>query len=388
MREQELRGSQDDLRASKDSLERLIESVAEHVFCLERDEDGGLRVVAGLGHLVRVLGHEPADGVEPAAVWLEAIHPDDRERVEQALDGALGGGPVDLEHRLEVPGGTCRTYRLRGRFRRDDGRVLFDAMVADVTERRRAELGRERAEQRYQAVVESLNEGLIVLGLDGRILSANASVQRILGRTEEEMLAPLADAHWSFVDVSGNPIDRLDKPGYLTLRDGEPRTGMIIGVHRPDGELRWIEENTRPLRSPEGELEGVVLTLADVTERFEADRRVRAERDFTRRVLDTIADGVLVTDELPDGGRVIVHVNDRICEITGFARDELLGARTPFPWWPEDRHAELAAAFEQATASGAGEYEARFQRRDGRLVPGRRARSGRCTSSTRSSGRG
>ena len=242
-------------------------------------------------------------------------------------------------------------------------------MVADVTERRRAELGRERAEQRYQAVVESLNEGLIVLGLDGRILSANASVQRILGRTEEEMLAPLADAHWSFVDVSGNPIDRLDKPGYLTLRDGEPRTGMIIGVHRPDGELRWIEENTRPLRSPEGELEGVVLTLADVTERFEADRRVRAERDFTRRVLDTIADGVLVTDELPDGGRVIVHVNDRICEITGFARDELLGARTPFPWWPEDRHAELAAAFEQATASGAGEYEARFQRRDGAAFP-------------------
>ena len=43
-----------------------------------------------------------------------------------------------------VPGGTCRTYRLRGRFRRDDGRVLFDAMVADVTERRRAEL-RSRA---------------------------------------------------------------------------------------------------------------------------------------------------------------------------------------------------------------------------------------------------
>ena len=81
-------------------------------------------------------------------------------------------------------------------------------MVADITERRRAELGRERAEQRFQAVVESLSEGLIVLGLDGRIVSANASVQRILGRSEEEMLAPLADARWSFVDVSGNPIER------------------------------------------------------------------------------------------------------------------------------------------------------------------------------------
>ena len=43
-------------------------------------------------------------------------------------------------------------------------------------------------------VVESLNEGLIVLGLDGRILSANASVQRILGRTEEEMRGESARA--------------------------------------------------------------------------------------------------------------------------------------------------------------------------------------------------
>ena len=199
----------------------------------------------------------------------------------KALDGALGGGPVDLERRLEVPGGTCRTYRLRGRFRREGGRVLFDAMVADVTERRRAELGRERAEQHYHAVVESLSEGLIVLGLDGRILSANASAQRILGRSEAEMLAPSADKHWSFVDVAGNPVARFGEPGYLTLRDGEPRTGTTWASASQDGELRWLEENTRPLRSPEGELEGVVLTIADVTERFEADRRVRAERDFT-----------------------------------------------------------------------------------------------------------
>jgi diguanylate cyclase (GGDEF)-like protein/PAS domain S-box-containing protein len=369
VRERELRGSKDALRASKESLDHLIESVAEYVFCLERSDDGSLRAVSGHAHLERVLGQALPKGSEPADLWLAAIHHEDRDGVVQALEDALGGGQVDLEHRLEVPGGSCRTYRLRGRFRRDQGRALFDAMVGDVTARRRAEVERERAEQRYQAVVESLSEGLVVFAMTGRIVSANASAQRILGRTEAEMLGSDADAGWQFVDVSGNPIAPQDKAGSQTLRDGTPRAGVIMGVQRPDGETRWIEENTRPLRSPDGELEGVVITFADVTARLEADRRVRAERDFTRRVLDTIADGVLVTDALPDGVREIVHVNDRICEITGYSRDELIGARTPFPWWPEDRHAELAEAFEQATVSGMGEYEARFRRRGGDAFP-------------------
>jgi diguanylate cyclase (GGDEF)-like protein/PAS domain S-box-containing protein len=365
----ELEGSQADLRASKDSLERLMESVAEHVFCLERDERGGLHVVAGHDHLVRVLGYEPPEGSEPAEVWIESIHPSDRLAVGEALERALGGAPVDLEHRLVAGDGAARTYRLRGRFRREGDRVLFDAMVADVSERLRAELGRERAEQRFHAVVESLSEGLIVLGLNGRMVSANASARRILGCTEAELLTSQKEVPWSFLDASGAPLSPSETPAWGTRLDGEPRTGVLLGVQRPDGELRWIEENTRPLRGSDGELDAVVITFADVTERLETEQRVRAERDHTARVLDAIADGVLVTDELEDGARVIVHVNDRICEITGYPRDQLLGARTPFPWWPQDRHEELTAAFSEATAAGSGEYEAVFQRRDGTTFP-------------------
>jgi diguanylate cyclase (GGDEF)-like protein/PAS domain S-box-containing protein len=366
-RAHELRRSRDAVRSSEESLERLIVSVAEHVFCLERAHDASLRVVSGRSSLEQVLGNDLPPSSEPAELWLQAIHPDDRATVAAALEGALAGGTVDLEHRLIVSGDGTRTYRLRGRFRHEDGRDLFDAMVADVTERRRAEVGRERAEQRYHAVVESLFEGLIVLALDGRVVSANASAQRILGRAGADLIGQ--QASWSVIDANGDVVPVEELPGFATLRDGEPRTGVVLGVRLPGGQERWIEENTRALRAPDGELEGVVITFADVTERSQVERRVRAERDFTARVLDTIADGVLVTDELPDGGRVIVHVNDRICEITGYARDELLGARTPFPWWPDDRHQQLTEAFSTATESGTGGYEAQFRRRAGGAFP-------------------
>jgi diguanylate cyclase (GGDEF)-like protein/PAS domain S-box-containing protein len=259
--------------------------------------------------------------------------------------------------------------RATGAYERIDEALVAATTAAQALAGLTAELDRERAEQRFHAVVESLSEGLIVLGLDGRIISANASAQRILGRSSSELIDQIPDDGWTFIDENGGPLAASEKPGWATLLDGEPRTGVLLGVYRPDGELRWVEENTRGLRSATGELDAVVVTFADVTERFEADKRVRSERDFTARVLNTIADGVLVTDELADGGRVIVHVNDRICEITGYPREQLVGARTPFPWWPEGRHEELTEAFLEATAAGSGEYEAFFQRRDGTAFP-------------------
>jgi diguanylate cyclase (GGDEF)-like protein/PAS domain S-box-containing protein len=259
--------------------------------------------------------------------------------------------------------------RASGAYERIDEALVAATTAAQSLAGLTAELDRRSAEQRFHAVVESLSEGLIVLGLDGRILSANASAQRILGRTGDELIGQHPDEGWIFVDETGRQLAPSEKPGSATLVDGEARACVLMGVYRPDGELRWIEENTHGLRSAAGELDAVVITFADVTERFEADRRVRSERDFTARVLNTIADGVLVTDELPDGGRVIVHVNDRVCEITGYPRELLLGARTPFPWWPDDRHEELTAAFAEATAAGSGEYEALFQRRDGSAFP-------------------
>ena len=198
-----------------------------------------------------------------------------------------------------------------------------------------------------------------------------------------ELIDQRPDEGWIFVDETGRQLAPSEKPGSATLVDGQARACVVMGVYRPDGELRWLEENTHGLRSAAGELDAVVITFADVTERFEADKRVRSERDFTARVLNTIADGVLVTDELPDGGRVIVHVNDRICEITGYPREQLLGARTPFPWWPEDRHEELAAAFaRRPPPAPASTRRASSGAMEARSRPS--SRSSRCASRSRS----
>jgi diguanylate cyclase (GGDEF)-like protein/PAS domain S-box-containing protein len=83
-----------------------------------------------------------------------------------------------------------------------------------------------------------------------------------------------------------------------------------------------------------------------------------------QRLLSAMGDGVIVTD--PNG--LVLEVNEALCELTGYAAEELLGRRPPLPSWPEEDHDHLMRTFAAAIGSGGGEFQARLVRKDGRDV--------------------
>jgi PAS domain S-box-containing protein len=88
------------------------------------------------------------------------------------------------------------------------------------------------------------------------------------------------------------------------------------------------------------------------------ERGVIADRT---RLLEAIADGVIVTDIR---GRVL-EVNPALCTLTGYDAEEIVGAAPPLPSWPHEDRAMLARKHGEAVAAGGGEFEARLIRRDG-----------------------
>ena len=108
------------------------------------------------------------------------------------------------------------------------------------------------------------------------------------------------------------------------------------------------------------------LDLVDerMAERDAADAELRRERDWTSAVVGSIQDGFVVTRD-----RSIVDVNERVCEITGFGRAELIGQAPPFPFWPVEELESLDAALAAFTRDGHMETELVFCRRDGERFP-------------------
>lgn len=82
-------------------------------------------------------------------------------------------------------------------------------------------------------------------------------------------------------------------------------------------------------------------------------------------LMRALPDGLLLTD----GRGRIIEVNDALCTMMGYDRDELLGLEPPYPWWPEDHVARIAERFAASMAERSARWELTFQRRDGARFP-------------------
>jgi diguanylate cyclase (GGDEF)-like protein/PAS domain S-box-containing protein len=94
-------------------------------------------------------------------------------------------------------------------------------------------------------------------------------------------------------------------------------------------------------------------------------RQLAAERDRSRALADSLQDGLAVFDA---DGRIL-EVNDRLVDITGFPRGELVGAVPPFPFWPAERAEAYRRRLRRGMeGAGGSEGDRSYRHRSGRMV--------------------
>src|SRR5919201_3680968 len=127
-----------------DVLRRVAGTTAVHIYEMEWLDDGSYRCNQFIGAgLESLLGPIPA-GMDEEEAWEAAVHPDDRAAYDACADAQRRGEQQEIEYRLNGFDGVTRWVWERARPRFEDGRMLVDGIVADVTDRRRA--GEELAE--------------------------------------------------------------------------------------------------------------------------------------------------------------------------------------------------------------------------------------------------
>jgi diguanylate cyclase (GGDEF)-like protein/PAS domain S-box-containing protein len=129
-----------------------------------------------------------AERFEPTyEAFLQAVHPDDRARVEQAVRETLEQSkPYGMEHRIVLPDGSERVVHERGEVMCDaEGHpVRMVGTAQDITERKAAEQRLHQA----ASVFENTSEGVIITGPDARIEAVNQAFTHITGYTLEEVI--------------------------------------------------------------------------------------------------------------------------------------------------------------------------------------------------------
>jgi PAS domain S-box-containing protein len=153
--------------------------------------------------------------------------------------------------------------------------------------------------------------------------------------------------------------DRGEDAMVRLLRDGRP-FDSDHRFTRLDGALRHFHAHARAELGPEGRVRRAYGTIQDVTDLRRAEEELRSERDLSAAVIGAIRDGYVVTRE-----GVVTDTNDELLRITGFSREEIIGSRAPFPFWPPDALDEIFAMRDAILSARGGEFEITLMRKDG-----------------------
>ncbi len=214
--------------------------------------------------------------------------------------------------------------------------IFFSAFIRDITERREAETKLKESEVRYRSVVNALDEGVVVIDADGVFRAGNASAERILGLACEELTGrSLRDGRWRTIHEDGSPFLPDEYPAAITLATGQACSSVVMGVYRPDGRLRWVDINSRPL-TPDGSPNpsAVVVSFSDITERKRAEERLTAQYAVTRVLVESRS----LEDAVPKIMQAVGQNLEWDCAV----------------FWRVDRNASLLRCLDQWHARGAG----------------------------------
>lgn len=200
--------------------------------------------------LPRILGYDDVFWFGRPELWMEMVHPDDRERVAAVGATAWSAGtPWDNEYRMLRADGSIVWLHDRGRCvaRDDQGRpVRFLGAISEATERMETKLAAERERDTYRSLIDDLpgvtwSEGI---GADGqsRYTFVSSNVVEHTGYTAEELIAE----PYHFPRLV-HPDDRArvaaGSEAADTKEEGTWEDEYRI-LHR-DGSIRWLHARAR-----------------------------------------------------------------------------------------------------------------------------------------------
>ena len=198
------------------------------------------------------------------------------------------------------------------------------------------------SESRTRAVLDSMQEGMILTESTGRMLTWNPSALRILGVTGDDPESGLQAVARRMLDEHGAPRGVTRLPSRLTMKTGKPLMHELAGV-RIGEEMRWLSVNTHPLVRTRGEPPYAAVSIfRDIT----LDRRMEEERAAHAQALEMQNQELLLQADALERGQALYR------SLVDTAGSAIVGLDTNgivFEW---NREAELLYGISRADAIG------------------------------------
>jgi PAS domain S-box-containing protein len=282
---------EDALRESEDRLRVALDTGRIGIF-----NDLPLEGKIELNDRAKELVGVAADAELTPPAYFALILPEDREKLRATRSADLAGANSDegeLEYRIVRPDGHVRWLIVRRRvYFEGEGaarravRVL--GVMMDITQQKRAEqelasalCESDRERRRLAALLETMPAGILLADRSNRVLEGNAEAMQIWGARSVQELADRGFDLQGSRAGSAEPLRVDEWPQPRALR-GEKVLGEIIDIQRFDGSRATIFNSASPVRDANGNLQGAVSVMVDVTEQRQIELALRSSEESLR----------------------------------------------------------------------------------------------------------
>jgi PAS domain S-box-containing protein len=171
--------------------------------------------------------------------------------------------------------------------------ALYGVVGREFRSRADTEVALQDSEARYRSILDAMEEGVVLQDATGHIVTCNASAERILGLSRDQLMGLTSlDPRWQALHEDGSPFPGDEHPAMIAVRAGQSQSNVIMGLAQPTGGLTWLSVNARPLFRPaETRPYAVVVTFGDITARKQAEQALQlAEAGYRTRLEQRVAE--------------------------------------------------------------------------------------------------
>jgi len=320
---------------------------------------------------------------------------------------AFAGERVEGEVEAHVGAETRTYYNIISPIQDGDKVCGILGVNVDITERKRAEKALRLSEEHHRVLTETMLQGVVHHDAEGTIIAMNPAAEHILGKTHEQFLgsSSTGEEHHT-IREDGSLFPGVEHPAMVALQTGELVAGVVMGVFNPKVDaFRWINIDAVPLFRPgEARPYQVYAVFEDITERKRAKEALRKAHDeLEAKVKERTAELSKANEQLKREveerrraeealeeserqfrnyfeqgliGMAVTSldkrwllVNDRLCDILGYSREELCQKTWPELTYPDDVEPNLQL-FNRLLADEIEDFklDKRFLKKDGSIV--------------------
>ena len=334
-----------------DFIANILESSTEYSI-IGKDLEG--KILLWNEGARRLYGYEPEEVVGRANSSILHVSQDvESGKPKQLIDAALRDGKWEGTIHRRRKNGEQFTARVVITPRRDStGKAIGFLLISkDISDEIRLTEQLKATQFYTRSLIESNIDALMTTDPLGIITDVNQQMEALTGYTREDLIGA------AFKKFFTDPA-RAEEGIRLVLREGKV-TNYELTARSKDNRTTVVSYNASTFRDSANKLQGVFAAARDITEQKKLEQQLRESEAYNRGLIEASVDGLITVD--PSG--TISDVNEQMCRMSGYTREELIG--TPFSDYFQDADRAMAGVRETFEKGVVTDYVLTLTRRAG-----------------------